>query len=251
MNQRRNHNIFSVQSNNYAAYRPKYPPQLYQYLASICAQRQQAWDCATGSGQCAIALAGYFDRVQATDISTEQMKYAPRHLNIEYSVQAAEKTNFTERQFDLITVAQALHWFDLEQFWSEVKRVLKPGGIFAAWGYGWAIISPEIDLLVNRLILERIKSYWLPGNRLVINQYRELDFPFTAIATPQDFYIEQMWTREQFFNYMSTWSAMKKYLAQAGASSIIEAENEIAKIWSDRKTKKVRMAICLKVGIND
>ncbi|MEM7762105.1 MAG: class I SAM-dependent methyltransferase, partial [Cyanobacteria bacterium P01_A01_bin.40] len=181
----------------------------------------------------------------------EQIKYAPRHWNIEYSVQAAEKTNFTERQFDLITVAQAIHWFDLEQFWSEVKRVLKPGGIFAAWGYGWAIISPEIDLLVNRLILERIKSHWLPGNKLIINQYRELDFPLTAIATPQDFCIEQMWTREQFFNYMSTWSAMKKHLAQAGASSIIEAKNEIAKIWSDRETKKVRMAIYLKVGIYD
>ncbi|MEL6462642.1 MAG: class I SAM-dependent methyltransferase [Cyanobacteria bacterium J06558_2] len=250
MNKPLRQNIFSFQADKYAAFRPQYPHQLYQYLVSVCRQRQQAWDCATGSGQCAIVLAEYFEQVHGTDISEAQIKYATPHQRIEYLLQAAEKTNFTDGQFDMITVAQAVHWFNLDEFWTEVRRVLKPGGIIAVWGYGWASITPEIDALVDELILKPIDTYWLPGNRLLINQYRDLDFPYEAIAPPKDFFIEEEWTRERFFNYMSTWSAMKRYLAQVGDRQIINAQHEIAQLWSDNVSKTVRMPIFLKVGIN-
>lgn len=241
-------NIFSQKSQYYAKFRPRYPNNLYQYLVSLCSTKDVAWDCATGSGQSAISLANYFNSVEATDISSEQLNYAFNHPKITYSVQTAEKTNFAESQFALITVAQALHWFNLEPFWAEVHRVIKPGGIFAAWCYSYSTVSPEIDTMIQELVLDRIENYWLPQNQLIINEYGDVDFPFTLLEPQEAFLIEQSWTINQFFDYLKTWSAMKRYIAEVGDTYIKEAQQEIAKIWQDNVIKSVRMPIGLKVG---
>ena len=146
------------------------------------------------------------------------------------------------------TVAQALHWFNLEPFWAEVHRVIKPGGIFAAWCYSYSTVSPEIDTMIQELVLDRIENYWLPQNQLIINEYGDVDFPFTLLEPQEAFLIEQSWTINQFFDYLKTWSAMKRYIAEVGDTYIKEAQQEIAKIWQDNVIKSVRMPIGLKVG---
>ena len=118
------HQLFSVESSRYAVARPQYPDQLFDYLADLCEETDSVWDCATGSGQAAISLTKHFDSVQATDVSAAQIANAFAQERVYYSVQPAEKTNFETASFDLVTVATALHWFNLERFWPEVHRVL-------------------------------------------------------------------------------------------------------------------------------
>jgi len=143
--QKINHQLFNEKSGLYARSRPRYPQKLYAFIHSSCDNHEMAWDAACGSGQAAVDLAKYFNCVQATDISKRQIANALQDSNIRYSVQPSESTNFKENQFDFVGVAQALHWFDLDAFWPELRRVLKPAGIFVAWGYSWFRIDQKID----------------------------------------------------------------------------------------------------------
>src|SRR5260370_34435115 len=165
---------FSIQSDDYAKYRPHYPPELFAYLASICAKRELAWDCATGNGQAAIGLTSYFDRVTATDPSTAQIENATRHPKVDYQVAACDRTTIGASTVDLVTVAQALHWFDLPAFYSEVKRVLKPKGMLAVWCYDMVEVTPAIDLLVGEYYHDIVGPYWKPERRLVEEGYRSV-----------------------------------------------------------------------------
>src|SRR5690349_10648465 len=107
---------FSAQADLYARYRIDYPPELYAFLLATVPRRQRAWDCATGNGQVAAVLAQYFKHVDATDISQAQLDQAAARPNITYQLAPAEHTPFPDNSFALITVAQALHWFDQEAF---------------------------------------------------------------------------------------------------------------------------------------
>src|SRR5688572_3528667 len=151
---------FSKQSEQYAQYRPHYPKELYAYLASIAPGHSLAWDCGTGNGQAAVGLAKYFDKVHATDASAEQISLAYRHDKVDYFVEPAEQVSLNTSSTDLVTVAVAVHWFNFEEFYREVKRVLKPKGILAAWTYYLTEISPEIDQLVFKYYAEIVKDFW-------------------------------------------------------------------------------------------
>lgn len=164
--------LFSVKSDEYAAARPHYPRDLLQYLVGLCPDAGRAWDCGTGSGQAAVALAEWFGEVDATDVSAQQIANAAPHGRVRYSVQAAESTDFPDSCFTLVTVAQALHWFDFGRFWPEVQRVLRPGGIFAAWTYTWPVLSEALDSIVAARLLPTIKAYWAPQNQLAGLQAR-------------------------------------------------------------------------------
>ena len=148
------HSLFSDKSDLYAKVRPHYPAALFTFLASLCGEQKSAWDAACGNGQAVVDLATHFAEVHATDVSEQQIANALPNPSVRYSVQAAEKTNFAENQFDLIGVAQALHWFDHDLFWNEVKRVLKPKGIFAAWGYAWFLAEEINDVLQKDFFLQ-------------------------------------------------------------------------------------------------
>jgi ubiquinone/menaquinone biosynthesis C-methylase UbiE len=149
---------FSKQAADYAKFRPRYPKELFRRLASIAPDTQLAWDCATGTGQAAIELAEFFDRVIATDASEKQIANAERHPRVEYRAATAEESGLDAASVDLVTVAQALHWFDLDRFYAEVRRVLKPQGLLAATAYKLAKISPEIDLIVNHYYSDIVGS---------------------------------------------------------------------------------------------
>ena len=175
---------FSGHAADYRAFRPTYPPELFAFLAAVAPAHDLAWDCGTGSGQAAVPLAEYFPRVFATDASAEQVKNADPHPRVEYAVAPAEKCPLPDASADLVTVAQALHWFDFDKFYAEVRRVCRTGGFFAAWAYDFHDVNPDVDPVLARLQSEFVGPYWPPERVLVEAGYRTIPFPFEELPAP-------------------------------------------------------------------
>ena len=206
-------NSFALASDEYAAARPLYPAALYDWIVSNCEGREAAWDCATGNGQAAIGLAPFFGTVHATDISPEQIGQGFDGSNIVYSAQPAEATNFPAATFDLVTVAQALHWFDYDRFWPEVARVAKPGAFFCAWGYSWftVVAEPRIQSVLVEPFQDLVAPFWAANNKILWDDYRDADisFPFERVPAPE-FAVSVDWSVPQLIEYMKSWSAYKR-----------------------------------------
>lgn len=241
---------FSVDSGGYARNRPLYPAALFAWIAAACRERGAAWDCATGNGQAALGLAGYFERVEASDVSVEQLAEGFSAPNVRYSAQAAERTDFPDGAFDLVAVAQALHWFDLDRFWPEVRRVAKPGAFFCAWGYSWfrcevALREGFVDPLAALL-----EPYWAPNNRLLWDGYpsEDIRFPFERVAAP-DFAIEAGWDIAEVVGNIRTWSAHKRALADPGpAAAIARLEADALARFADRGRMAIAMPLIVAAG---
>lgn len=232
---------FSKQAAVYAKYRPAYPEQLYDFIFEHVANKQAAWDCATGNGQAAKELATAFVKVYATDISQKQIENAAQQPNIFYSVQPAEQTNFPDNSFDLITVAQALHWFKFDDFYTELKRVAKPQGVFAAWMYSLLRISGEIDALIEQHHYNTLDSYWDDERKYVDEEYRSIPFPFKKIKTPS-FVIEYEWTTDELEGYLNTWSGLQKFITANQYNPVDELMIRIKPFW-EQKQMKIRFPV--------
>lgn len=219
-----NRNTFSEASSAYASARPRYPKDLFHWVAAQCASRGRAWDCATGSGQAAVGLAAFFEQVTATDVSAEQLAHAEPHPRVQYAVASAEASGHADRKFELVTVAQALHWFKYDQFWNEVRRVTKPGSLFCAWGYDWLESTEAIDTELVAPFRAIIEPFWAPNNRILWEGYKPdmVQFPFERIAVPS-FAIQVEWTLDHLLEYMMTWSAFKHSRADQGAVRAMDA----------------------------
>ncbi|HIB36391.1 class I SAM-dependent methyltransferase [Mesonia sp.] len=237
---------FSKDSHLYAKYRPTYPSALFTYIFSLLETKDHAWDCATGNGQVATQLAKEFQVVEATDISALQLEQAPKLAHIHYSIQAAEQTKFEKDQFDLITVAQAIHWFDFEKFYAEVNRTLKPNGILAVMGYGLLSISPEIDLIIHHFYNNIIGEYWDEERKYIEENYATIPFSFEEIKTPK-FEITYEWTAENLLNYLYTWSAVKHYEKDKNESPLLLIQQQLKETWGAKK-RKVTFPVLLRVG---
>lgn len=237
---------FSEKSAQYAAARPTYPAALFAALASAAPGRDRAWDCATGSGQAALGLAGHFGQVEATDASAQQIEHAAPAPNVRYSVQPAESTSFEASSFDAVCVAQALHWFDVERFYAEVKRVLRPRGVLLVTAYGWSSVSREFDAEQQRLVIDPIEPYWPAQNQLIMRGYRDLAFPFEPIEIPP-MSIEVRWTLDQYVDYMGTWSATRRFLAKEPAF-LENARAELRKAWPGPEARTVTMPLVVLCG---
>lgn len=231
-------NLFSIQSKNYAQFRPTYPDDLFDFIQKSAAHHQTVWDCATGSGQAARKLKDIFQNVYATDISQEQIKHAIQSGNINYSVQPSEKTNFQDNFFDCITVAQALHWFDHSLFWKEVNRVLKPNGLFIGWGYSFFHMNEEINPFFEEDILKTVGAYWPPQVKILWNGFKDINFPYKELDTP-DLFIHLNWDFYQFQNYIKTWSSTKKYIQEYGTDDFMRKFDRIKKCWNGLDKKKI------------
>ena len=222
---------FSQSSDQYARHRPQYPEELFSYLNEICSAHDSAWDCATGNGQAAVACAQYFTQVEATDRSAEQIQHGIAHSKVHYRVTPAEHTPFADSSFDLITVAAAIHWFDLKEFFREADRLIKPNGILAIWGYAHFEIEPTIDQIIVKEFLEPIDQFWASGNRLVMNGYRDLAIPFKEIHNTPPFKIQVEWTLTQLSAYLRTWSAVKRFISELGADPVEGLESKLEAVW--------------------
>ena len=245
------HAYFNDKSDIYRDSRPVYPPELIQYVASLARQHQLAWDCAAGNGQAAVGLARYFDAVMATDVSENQVAHALSHPKVAYSVGSAENPGFADDSLDLIVVAQALHWFDHEQFWPEVRRTLKSGGAFAAWGYDWFRICPQLDRVIETSILQPIRSFWAPQNRLLWDGYRDVKLDLQPIQVPE-FTLTMDWDLDQLFGYIHSWSATRRCMEQQGDGFFKGAYGAARAAWGDAGTvRQVTMPIHLLAGRNE
>ena len=237
---------FSTQSKAYAAFRPTYPKELYDFIFSQVEEKKSAWDCATGNGQVAQYLSYYFERVYATDISQQQLDHASKGSDIFYNVSPAEKTSFNDNQFDLITVAQALHWFDRDRFYAEAKRVGKPGSLLAVWGYALLYIEPAIDEMIMHFYDNIVGPYWDDARKLVEQEYRSISFPFEQIQTPA-FSIKVQWTIDQLAGYFTSWSATQKFIKEKGFDPVPPFITSLRKQWSNG-AKTVSFPIFTRLG---
>ncbi|HEC07643.1 MAG TPA: class I SAM-dependent methyltransferase [Thiolapillus brandeum] len=221
---------FSEASGNYSRYRPDYPAELFEWLASVSRQHGTAWDCATGNGQAALLLADFFNRVIATDASSSQIENAVKKRSVHYRVATAEDSGIAAGSVDLVTVAQAFHWFDSKAFSLEVDRVLKDAGILAIWTYNLLSVSKEIDTIVYHLYKTTLKDCWAFERTQVENGYRDVRLPFGEIDTP-DLSMSTQWDLSQFIGYLCTWSAVKKYEAETGRNPVEELHGQIREAW--------------------
>ncbi|MCF6276087.1 MAG: class I SAM-dependent methyltransferase [Robiginitomaculum sp.] len=224
--------LFSDKSDIYAQARPQYPAELFDFIKTLPKQTGTVWDCATGNGQAAIGLAQVFDQVYATDISTEQIANRLDVANVNFSVCPAEQTGFADNMFDVVNVAQALHWFDFDRFWPEVRRVLKPGGVFITYAYAWFAVTPAIDALVESEIKTVVAPYWAAQNQLVADHYKDVVFPFEKIEVPE-IELTAHWDFEHLMNFLHSWSATRRCMDDKGSVFFEQARAKLLQAWGD------------------
>jgi SAM-dependent methyltransferase len=239
---------FSAHADIYRAARPTYPDALFDWLAAQAPARGLAWDAGCGNGQASVALAQRFARVHASDPSATQVGEAEARANIDYRVEPAEQCSLADGSADLVTVAQALHWFDQARFHAEVRRVLKPRGVFAAWTYADCKVDTAIDAVKDRLYLDLTGPYWPPERAHVEDGYRELPFPYAPIAAPP-FDMTMAWSVDHFLAYLRSWSASQRYLRERGDDPVDLVEADLRTAWGGTNTvREVRWQFHLRCG---
>ncbi len=243
------HDHFSAVASRYADFRPHYPAALFDYLATLAPRDAFVWDCAAGNGQATRGLAERFARVIATDASAEQIASAPALPNAEFRVALAEESGLPDAAVGLISVAQALHWFDLPRFYAEVNRVLQPGGVLAVFAYGINRVHGEaVDALVQNFYGNVLGPYWPPSRPLVESGYRTLPFPFAEIASPV-LRMEVRWTLGHLLGYFSTWSATNRYIRATGENPLPSLAEKLAAIWGDANAPRlITWPIAMRIG---
>lgn len=230
------HALFNDQAQAYALARPTYPEQLFDWLSDQTQAHELAIDCATGSGQAIAPLAQRYQRVIGLDISAEQLKLAPPHPRVTYQHKGAEDLDAAPASVDLITVATALHWFDLPRFYAKVRQVLKPDGLLAAWCYGSHKIDDEpLHQLTSRYATQLIGPYWRAENmQLTRTGYQEIIFPFHELTPPLGLTITRALTAQRYLDYLASWSASASYLRATGQDPIDTIKDEVFARWHER-----------------
>lgn len=222
---------FSGHAQSYAAHRPGYPDALFDWLARQCPRRQCAWDCATGSGQAAGGIAPYFEHVVATDASAQQIDNAVPHVGVEYRVAPAESSGFRDDAVDLVTVAQALHWFDMPAFFNEVQRVGCEGTVLAVWSYERSSVDDQVDIALEK-IFDEVEDFWPPERDIVESRYRDIVLPGEPLSPPP-FDMSANWTADNMLAYLRTWSATRRYIADRGNDPVGLHEQALKQAWGE------------------
>ena len=236
---------FSGHAEAYARSRPRYPEALFRFLADRCARHELAWDCATGNGQAARSLAPYFERVVATDASAGQIEAAAAANGIEFRVAPAEASGLEPGTVDLVTCAQALHWFDIDAFFAEARRVLAPGGVLAAWCYGNCVIDPACDRVVQGFY-RALDPWWPPEREIVESGYAGIELPFDAIDAPR-FTMQVEWSAAALLDYVGSWSATERCRKATGREPLEAVAPALERAWGTG-LRTVTWPLFLKVG---
>jgi len=240
---------FSQKNDAYRKFRPTYPIELFAYLSSLSPSKGTAWDCATGSGQVALDLADFFGLVFATDASISQVARARPKANVSYSVCLAEKSCFRSGSLDLVTVGQAVHWFDFVSFFEEVDRVLGADGILAVWCYGLGSIGPEIDKIIRFFYHSVVGPFWPPERKYIEENYRTVPFPMREI-TPPSFSMQGVWSLYELIGYLNTWSAAELYRNCRLEDPLNIVMPRLSAAWGEPERKKnISWPISLRVGV--
>jgi len=241
--------LFSAHAGEYAKYRPTYPVELIAYIASLAEKKESALDCATGNGQAAILLAEYFEQVFATDFSEKQIEAAQPHPRVKYSISSAESTPFKENSFDVITIAQAYHWFNHEKFAAETKRIGRQHCIVAVIGYNlFRSAKKEITRIVDDFYYDVTDLYWEPERKYVQNLYRDTPFYFEELPVRNSFRMFTRWSIEQMEGYINTWSAIKKFIKVNGYNPVPELIETIKSVWGNEQQIDFDFPLALRIG---
>ena len=228
---------FSPVAADYARFRPRYPAALFDWLALIAPAWRRAWDCGTGNGQAAVALAERFDDVVATDPSGAQLRTAAPHPRVAYVRAAAERAPLADGTCDLVTVAQALHWFDRPAFFAECSRVLKPGGVLVAWGYQDIVMPDPALAAANDALQDELRAYWPPQRVLIDEAYAGFEWPFPAVRAPE-FALRAQWTLPRLLGYFASYSATQRFRAANGTDPVAAHAPALAAAWGDPETAR-------------
>jgi hypothetical protein len=239
--------LFSSHAAQYATYRPTYPDALFEHILSFVSERKLLWDAGTGNGQTASKLAGKFETVIATDISPQQIAHATSVTNIEYRIESSGQTSLPDQSVNLITVSQALHWFPLDAFYKEAKRVAKENAWIAAWTYNLLEIDEKSDQLIEIFYRQTLNGYWEGERSWIDEKYKTIPFPFNCIKDP-GFSIEVNWDPAQLAGYLSSWSAVQKFIRQNGYNPVNHLMEEISSYWNSELIKPVHFPLYLKMG---
>ena len=239
---------FSGHADLYVQARPRYPAALFEWIATQAPARACVWDVGCGNGQASLALAQHFEHVIATDPSGEQLRNAAAHPRIEYKHEPAEHTSIADHGVDAVTVAQALHWFELDAFVAEVRRVAKSGALFAAWCYANCSVTPAVDAVIAHLYDDILGAYWSPERRLVDEGYGSLDIPFAPITAPA-FEMRVDWNAQQLLAYLTSWSSAQRYLKVTGNDAVAAIATELMAAWHGRRhVRPVRWSLAVRAG---
>lgn len=239
---------FSQQAAAYARYRPGYPEKLFEYILSFVKERKTAWDCATGNGQAALMLSSHFEKVEATDISEAQLNNAVQKENIRYTKCPAEKTHFADNSFDLITVATAYHWLNWQNFHTEATRVGKKNAVIAVWAYHLLYCKDEaINNIINHFYFEITHSYWDKERQYVDEKYGSVDFNFAPLPS-REFELPLYWDKEGFLGYLSSWSAVQRFINEKTSSPLALIEDSVRAAWTEENKKEFRFPIFMRMG---
>lgn len=240
---------FSARPEVYKKFRPTYPRELFDEILQYVPDRKLCWDCGTGNGQIAVVLSKYFENVYATDLSPQQITYAEQRQNIFYKSGRGEKTDFEDHIFDLVTVGQAIHWFDIPAFNREAKRVVKNGGIVAVWGYSLLGVEDGIDQKINEFYYTTIGKYWNKERGLVDDRYETIPFDFEELPVRKDLTICVNWDLNHLEGYLNSWSAVQNYLKETGKESPVpDLIRELKPSWHNSEFREVRFPVFMRLG---
>jgi SAM-dependent methyltransferase len=238
---------FSERALGYASHRPHYTKELAQWLAGIAPAKNLAWDVACGSGQLSTLLGDEFAKVVATDASSAQIEQAASHPRVEYRVEPAEHSSLADHSVDLIAVAQAVHWLNLEAFYKEARRVARPGAALALVAYHIAVIDPDVDAVIDRFYSGDLDGYWPPERKHIETEYRDIPFPFERIAVPPRKYLSVTWDVEQMLGYIRTWSAVRGLEKAKGAAQTNQFADRLRVVWGP-SAREVRWPLVILAG---
>jgi len=239
---------FSAQSEDYSRHRPTYPESLFDYLAALAPSLGQAWDCGTGNGQAALALAARFQNVIATDASAKQIQHAFPNKRIDYRVEPSEQTSLEPHSIDLITAGTAVHWFDFKAFYQEVRRVGKPQAVLAVWTYHLPRVRPEVDFWLEKYYRETLAGYWPDRIRYLEQLYQTLPFPFEEI-NPPEFEMEAEWDLNDMVGFLASWSGTRKFIEKVGRDPLDAIGASLESSWGEKdRIRKVRWPLYFRIG---
>lgn len=239
---------FSGHANAYVQHRPRYPEALFTWLASVIRGREVGWDAGTGNGQVAIALTEHLDRVVATDASADQLAHAEPHERVEYRHEPSDRVSVPDRSVDLITAGAAVHWFDLDGFYGEVRRVAKNDAVIALFSYGPRDIADAIGPAVRRFHEEVLDGFWPERIQYVHDRYTTLPFPFEPIAAPA-FEMSAEWNLGEMLAFLETWSAAQRYFEERGTRATAQIAAELTAEWGDpARRREIRYPLFLRAG---